>query len=195
MNRPYINYCRLETLHWLGFQSNSNHSDKSIGWGDKTTIYAENFGNITSLKERIKEQSQKWIDSAKTNKDDNNLENSEKISNYPNFIIYNSSYALEYIGVTPNGWFAPSEKFYMYMLRYFIKIYGEYEYSEHIDRGESIEFIGAEGDCWIKDSVELVSEKLLDILLLDFLEKKKVSQEALKKACYQEMMDRGYISD
>ena len=179
MNRPNINYCRLETLYWLGFESDSNHLEKSIGWGDKTTIYAENFEKITSLKERIKEQSQKWNDLAKTNKDDT-LENN-KNRNYLSFIIYNSSYDIEYIGVTPNGWFPPSYKFYTYMFQYFAEVYGKDKYSEHIGVGESVRFIGSEGEGWVKDSVELVSEKLLDILLLDFLEKGKVSEETLKK--------------
>jgi hypothetical protein len=195
MNTNKINYSRLEIHIWNGFKNPSlNREEKSISGCYHPYVYVEEYANYSLLKNRILE----LVEIAK-NKD---IEKPEKSDAYDesnlSFLIYNRDYDWKKLGISSKGWLLNPNYYFGYLCSYFYKKYGKPDFTKHLDlikkEKENVSFVSSDGEGLDINEIELVSEHLLDILLQDFFEPGIISKEALDKACYQEMIDKGYIS-
>lgn len=184
MEQKNTSYCRLEIHKYIDFKDNNlNVEENSFIWKYGARIYRENYDDCKSLIQRISQLADIWCNSV-TNKEDDE---------YPSFLIFNST-EFAFIGITPNGWLPPTTRFYGYLLRYFIDIYGKNEYSKYLYKLEKkeVSFIDPAWDVNSVNAAELVSEKMFNILLLDFIEE-EIPQATLNPFCFDEIKRKGLI--
>lgn len=187
MDRNNILYCRLEIHQCCEFKDNKlNVEEDSLIWKDKVKIYKENYYDCKSLVHRISQLTDIWFSSMS---DTNNNE-------YPSFVIFNCQKNFARISKTSEGWLPPTNLFYGYLIKYLINIYGKNGYQNYLDsiKAKKISFLGPEWEESSVNAIELVSEELLNILLLDFLDKNRISEETINQYCFEEVKNKNLIN-
>ncbi|MEM8828071.1 MAG: hypothetical protein AAGE96_01780 [Cyanobacteria bacterium P01_G01_bin.19] len=175
-------FCRLEIHKWIGCDDSSfNVEDKSLGACYKSNVYVEHYDNYRFLKERILELTE--IAKIKSQNGRNNV----------GFFICNSNSDFSTVGLSSKGWLFQPNYFYGYLSSYFAKIYGKREFYGRLTsiEKENISFLLPGGETIDINETEIISEFLFKLLVEDFFE--NVPENILDRACYQEMVEKGYI--
>lgn len=168
----------------------------------KEYVYVENHQDITSLKQRIKQLTQKylkrfpkkeryWTEAEREKNSSNGLVEDEKLDRYPAFLIYNKKKKKRLIGFCYRGWFFFT-KFRTYLAKSLVNIYGKENYSDYLQAIPRKRFIFYTPEWSEMDELDLISEELLDLHLREFLDGEKIPPEIKEAAFHKELMNRNY---
>lgn len=168
----------------------------------KEYVYVENHQDITSLKQRIKQLTQKylkrfpkkeryWTEAEREKNSSNGLVKDEKLDRYPAFLIYNSLEEWSLIGVCYKGW-KFSSGFRGFLVKYLKERYREDRYFDYLQAIPRKRFIFYTPEWSEMDELDLISEELLDLHLREFLDGEKIPPEIKEAAFHKELMNRNY---
>lgn len=193
MSKDRSAYCRLEIYCALGIQPNThNNIEKSFKRG-KLDVYAENYHDFSSVKKRVLELTNIWLEKYpeekaywdKNRKEDISLTNSTS----PGFWLFNRYGKHRPIVSFYKGWYITA-MFEAYSEKYIEDKYGKDKIREIIKR-ESFGILIPEYT--EVSELDLVSEKTAELFFTEWLEKEKPSEEFMKKIFTEELENREFF--
>ena len=179
-------YCRFENFCFnFDLDNTTTVREKSL-YNPDEDVYVENFTNIASLKTRVLELYEIWINKRKLN-------DKQEYTYYPGFIIFHQYGDSKTIGFCPLGWHFFNGGFANYIRNYLIALdYDRYPQNLRKIEGRGCDFnVGTEdyGD----DEMNFLSDELMDLELEYFLEGKEITEKIKQEVFYPEMVRRGYV--
>lgn len=195
MSKDRSAYCRLEiycALNILSYAQSNSYVEKSFRDGE-IEVYVENYSKFPSVKERIIELTNIWLDKYPEekiywNEDvDKNIKNKHSCS--LRFLIFNRWKKMMPIGITYKGWYV-SYLFYGYSAKYVEDKYGKDKVDEIVWR-EKFGFMAPEHT--EVNELDLVSEKTAELFVTEWLDKGDVSEDFMEKIFTEELENREFF--
>ena len=185
MNKNNNAYCRFENF-CCHFLQDETTTVKEKSWDAPIEdVYVEYFTDINSLKKRILQLYEVWMNKHKFN-------DRQKEAYYPGFIIVNQWNQRTTVGFCPQGWHFLGSGFSSYIRKYIIAL----DYDKYLRNIRKIQGRGFDFDVSTDNAdyeMNLLSDELMDLELKHFLEGEEITEEIKQKVYYPEMVRRGYI--